>query len=165
MANKATEKAQETQVNVNAVNFGNYTSIWIGFNDGNNAIPISLEKFTKWFLKKDKKGADIVRGSETGDKNRTFTALQFAKGKENTLEFRCVRATNKEEAYKLLRKAEPIHIKLSTQTLNELETLCKITKKFGKLDTKGFNDLYIHTQQKPTEQENDTIELEEGEDN
>ncbi|WP_197271700.1 hypothetical protein, partial [Helicobacter heilmannii] len=85
-------------------------------------------------------------------------ALQFAKGKEDTLEFRSARATNKEEAKTLLRRAQPIHIKLSPQTLNELEALCKTLKNFGKLDTRGFNELYVN--KKTAERENDTIDFE-----
>ncbi|BEG58328.1 hypothetical protein NHP21005_20160 (plasmid) [Helicobacter sp. NHP21005] len=165
MANKKTEKTQEAQVNVNAISFGggDYTDIWNGFNDGNNTIATSLEKFGKWLLKGNKEKADIIRGREKGEDSRPFIAARLAKGKENTIEFRSTRATSKEEAKNLLPKTKPIYIKLSAQTLNDLETLCKITKKFGELNTEQFRNLYTPNQKKTTEQENDTIELEDYE--
>ncbi|GMB95283.1 hypothetical protein NHP21011_13840 [Helicobacter heilmannii] len=160
MANKKTEKTQEAQVNVNAVAFGDYTDIWIGFNDGNNTIATSLQKFGKWLLKEDKEEADIVRGRKKGEDDRPFIAARLAKGKENTIDFRSVRATSSEKARELLSEAKPIYIKLSAQTLKDLETLCKITKKFGELDADQFKSLYIHnTQKKPTEKRNATIKL------
>ncbi|WP_104707266.1 hypothetical protein [Helicobacter ailurogastricus] len=170
MATKKTEKTQEAQVNVNAISFGggDYTDIWIGFNDGNNTIATSLEKFGKWLLKGNKEKADIIRGRKKGEDDRPFIAARLAKGKENTIDFRSVRATSSEKARELLSEAKPIYIKLSAQTLKDLETLCKITKKFGELNTEQFRNLYTPNQKKTTEQENDTIELEdyeEGEEN